>query len=245
MTNVVLRQFGDKAAGFTSLGFAGASALTAPGDMQRALGAGDADVHQSALFLDLPAVHAFTVRQDAFLHADQEHVAEFQPFRRVQGGKLDRVCFLLAAFQHAHQGDGLGELQQGGFVGLALARQPADEVHDVVPLALGGARLLAVVEEHFVREGAQQVVEHFARRILDGAFLHALDEAAEGEQVVQLLVADVLLKFALEGGLEQRNVSGGGVLAKTFQRGVPDALLRRCRCADEGGVVISLAISRR
>ena len=65
---------------------AGTLALLAPGDVQGALGARDAHIHQPALFLDARGdgfgrrVRVALVRQDALFHTDQEYVRKLQPF---------------------------------------------------------------------------------------------------------------------------------------------------------------------
>jgi hypothetical protein len=59
--------------------------------VQRALRAGDADVHQAALFLDAAVGLRFAVRQNAFLDTDQEDVLELQTLGGVQGRQLDGI----------------------------------------------------------------------------------------------------------------------------------------------------------
>lgn len=66
-------------------------------DVQRTPRAGDADVHQAALFLDLVRCLRFAVRQYAFFNADQEYVLELQALGGVQRRQLDgiKVAILL------------------------------------------------------------------------------------------------------------------------------------------------------
>lgn len=47
-------------------------------DVQRALGAGDADVHEATFFLELDRIKRFAVRQHALLDADKEYMLELQ-----------------------------------------------------------------------------------------------------------------------------------------------------------------------
>src|SRR5690606_27916171 len=59
-----------------------AAALLGVADCQLALRAGDADVHQAALFLDGVRLDAVPVRQDLLLDADEVHVRKLQSDRK-------------------------------------------------------------------------------------------------------------------------------------------------------------------
>jgi hypothetical protein len=89
-TQVFLAHLGDEARGSQGITPYPACAFRVA-DVQRALGAGDADVHQATLFLELDRVLRFAVRQHALLDADQEDVLELQPLGRVQRRQLDGV----------------------------------------------------------------------------------------------------------------------------------------------------------
>jgi hypothetical protein len=149
-------------------------AFLAPGDVQRALGAGDADIHQPPFFLDARAqrvqrrVRVALVRQDALLHADQKHVREFQSLGRMQRRQAHRVRLLVLAFQHGHQRHHLGQVEQALFRAGAVASaaalflQPGGEIDHVLPLALGAAVVEGVVQIGFVVDLLHHVVQHFA-----------------------------------------------------------------------------------
>src|SRR5690554_6432813 len=62
---------------------AAATATAGVGDLQLALGSGDADVHQAAFFLDGVLIDRAAVRHQALLAAGQPHARELQPLGRV------------------------------------------------------------------------------------------------------------------------------------------------------------------
>ena len=80
-----LRHFFQKAARLAGCPVLAALAPVAVADLQAALGARDADIHQAAFFLDLFFV-AVAERQDVFFRADDEHMREFKPLGGVQRG---------------------------------------------------------------------------------------------------------------------------------------------------------------
>ena len=72
--------------------FAPALDLGAVRQVQAFLGAGDADVHQAALFLEPAFVDAGLVRQVAVLAADDEDAAELQALGRMQAHQAHLRC---------------------------------------------------------------------------------------------------------------------------------------------------------
>ena len=126
-------------------------------DMQAALGARNAHIHQPALFFDLHRVLRFAVRQQTLLDADQEDVLVFEALGRVQRGQLDTIEIRLTLVEQVDQRDGLSEVDQRLLVLIPLLGQPGSEFLNVLPLRLGGARFLVVVEPCLVADGGQQV----------------------------------------------------------------------------------------
>ncbi len=192
LAQVFVAEFGDEAARLAHLPFAPAFAFLAVGQCQAALGAGDADVHQAAFFLDLVVFDAFAVRQDAFFQPDQEYVGKLQPLGGVQGGQAHRVDLgVLAVVQDVQQRDGLGQFDDVLAVFFALAGQPGGEIHHVVPLVLRWFGVFLVEQVGFVGDGLEQFLEDLAGRFALGAALEIVDEVAEDQQRLVLLGAEL------------------------------------------------------
>ena len=153
-------------------------AFFAPGDAERALGAGDAHIHQASLLLDLVFVDGGLVRQDALLHANQEDVLELEPLEAC------RVAICTPSKSSLSLSSMLIRLM----VWVSSSRfccpprpspQPADEIADVAPLALSFARIARVVQPGLVADGAEQIGEHLRGRLAWRTIGEPVDEVAE------------------------------------------------------------------
>ena len=95
-----------EAAGFVALGAAVEHPGDAVGDIQLLLGAGDADIGQTALFLQIClGVFAHLAGEHPLLHANEEHIGEFQTLCRVDGHQDHLVSALVVAVNVADKGD--------------------------------------------------------------------------------------------------------------------------------------------
>ena len=116
----------------------------------RSLGPGDADVGEAALLLQLVGLGERTdVREDALLHADQEHDRELQALGRVQRHQHDLVVVVVELVGVGDQRDLLEELVEPGELAgradqLAEVLDPAGRLDRVLGLQLG--EVAAVVE---------------------------------------------------------------------------------------------------
>ena len=89
------------------------AARAAERQVQRSLRARHAHVHQPALLVDRAALDRLAMRQDPLLDADEEHVRELEPLRRVQRRQAHDVRIVaVPAFEHRDQRDHLRELEQ-------------------------------------------------------------------------------------------------------------------------------------
>ena len=171
--------------------------------MQRALGAGDADVHQTAFFLQFGWVERFAVWQDAFLNANQKDMLVLQPFGGVQGRELHGVdVFAVLLVEHVDQGDALHHVDQGFAVFLALLVDPFGKFADIGPARLRGAGFLAVEQVALVINRFEQVGQHLLCRFAGSAVLHAVDELAEFQQRFELPGLYAMGKAMFESGVE-------------------------------------------
>ena len=102
---IIGRQFIQEATGLAGLPFARAFAARAITQVQRLLRTGDADVGEAAFLVEVVRFHAGAVRQDAFLHADQEHVRKLQTLGRMQRHEMHAVAagLVLVAVEDVHQ----------------------------------------------------------------------------------------------------------------------------------------------
>ncbi len=178
------------------------------GEIELALGAGDAYVAQAALFLQAVGVlDGAAVGEDALFHAGQKHQGELQALGGVQGHELHAVLVLLALPLAGLQG-GMGQEGGQGF----------------------HVQLLAVVFE--LAGGAHQLLQVFdARQALFALFLLVvLQQPAAGNDMVDLLVqfqvAGVLVQAfhqlqELAQGIARarRQFAGGGELARGLPQG--------------------------
>jgi hypothetical protein len=187
-----LAHFVDEARRVAGAHFAAGLAALAVADAEAALGAGDADVHQAAFFLDLVFVDRALVGQQAFFDADEEDVLELQALGGVQGGQLNLVEFGVVLVEHGDQADGLDHVHQRLAVLLALSAQPAGEIAHVAPLGFGFPRLAAFVQPGFVVDGLEHVVDDLPGGLARGAVGHAVDEVAELAHGVELARIHVL-----------------------------------------------------
>ena len=88
---VLLRKLAEEARGLAFDRFARAPPPTAERQMQALLRAGDADVEEPPLLVDVAVRDRLAVRQQPLLQPDQEHVGKLESLRRVQRRKPDRV----------------------------------------------------------------------------------------------------------------------------------------------------------
>jgi hypothetical protein len=148
--------------------------------VQAALGARHADVHQPPLLLDVAGVDRFAVRQDALLQPDEKHVRELEA---LSACSVDRHTASAASpsrpFEHRDQRDHLRQLEQVAAIGLALAREPADEIVDALRARLRVATVERRREPVRITDLAQQLVEQPARRLALGAVAQAVDQRTE------------------------------------------------------------------
>ena len=95
-----------EAAGLVALGAAVEHPGDAVGDIQLLLGAGDADIGQTALFLQIClGVFAHLAGEHPLLHANEEHIGKFQTLCRVDGHQNHLVSALVVAVNVADEGD--------------------------------------------------------------------------------------------------------------------------------------------
>ena len=75
-------------------------AFDAISERELAFGAGDAHIHQPALFFEVALFNAVAVGKQAFFAADQKHKRIFQPFGSMQGRHFHGIhFFIVAAFE--------------------------------------------------------------------------------------------------------------------------------------------------
>jgi hypothetical protein len=85
------------------------------GEVAPILGAGDADITEAPLLLELglaPAVDGTRMRKDALLHARQEHDRELEPLDGVHGDQRRRRLRVLIFVDVGDEGDFLEEARQ-------------------------------------------------------------------------------------------------------------------------------------
>src|SRR3990172_9477421 len=122
---VVRRNLLEKAARLADDDFAAAAAVCREREGQGLLRAGDADVGQPALLLDVTLGEARVMRQQALLHAENEDMPELEALCRLQRHERDVVTgVVLAVFlEHADEGEPRHQVAQPRLVAF-LARQP-------------------------------------------------------------------------------------------------------------------------
>ena len=104
--DVLRLDLAQKAAGLVALGAAVEHAGDAVGDVQFLFGAGDADVGKAALFFQVRlGILAHLAGEHPLLHANEEHIGEFQTLCRVDGHQDHLVSALVVAVNVADEGD--------------------------------------------------------------------------------------------------------------------------------------------
>ena len=171
--------------------------------------AGDAHIHQTALFFQALAAHLFIAaleRQQAFVDAHQHHVRPFQALGGVQGAQRDHVLFVTAVGQADDHADGLRNLQDAlalafecptvrGDLAATAARHPVHKIQHIGPAR--GGQFFAVTVIHqvlFVANVFQPVQQEplgvFSAGGARGPVLQAVHGAAKFMQRVDGLALD-------------------------------------------------------
>jgi hypothetical protein len=226
-----------------------AFALLAPGDVQAALRARDADIHQATFFF-------YACRQN-FIGIGSPLCGKMPsstPTRNTcgysspfdaQGGHAHRIRLFVLAFHHRHQRHHLRQIEQAAvivsavFTATAFGFQPLRKIEHVLPFVLRGAVIEAVVQIAFVIDFLHQIIQQFAGMTFAvGMRFNLIDEGAEFAQRAQLAISQFRFDTALEYGGKQRTLPLPGECAQHFQRRLTNPAFRRRDCADERRVIV-------
>ena len=142
----------------------------------------DAHVGQAALLLDVLLVEGALVREDALLHAGDEHDRELEALGVVHRHQGDELVGVGEGVDVAVERYLLQEAVEAGLLGpLVVLAGHADELLEVLEAALGLQRALAL-EGRLVAALVEHAAHHLAGGPAGEPGLQALDEAHEVEQ---------------------------------------------------------------
>ena len=248
--------FSDEAARDTHHQLAAFLAPAQGADGQRRPGAGDAHIHQPALFLEALRRHFFGIGlegQQAFVDAGQKDMGPFQALGGVQGGQRHLVLLITTLGHRQDHADRLRHLQHGLFIvelfivlnaaAAAALGDPVDEVEHIAPACRGDFFVLFVVEQVLL---VIDVLQPFEQQGLGGsralgvlgAVFELGDIAAKFMQRAERTRRQSRAERFGKQGLEHAAFPAAGELAQTAQGLVADAALGRGDCAQKCRVVV-------
>src|SRR3569623_14516 len=213
------------------------------GEIELALGAGDADVAQTPFLLEPPRLlDRHLMREQALFDAADAHQRKLEPFGGVQRHQLHAV-FPLAGLALARLQRGVGQkrgerIEFAVFLDLELARR-RHQLFEIFDARLAGLALfLAVmIEQAAVLDHVIGLLAQFQRGGLAAAPFDELDErlARRHGACRQRRRSE----FG-DAGLEQRNLPRPRPVAHRGHGAVADAAGRRVHYAFERGVVVAV-----
>src|SRR3569623_2114976 len=213
------------------------------GQIQFAFGARDPDVTETPLFLAPPRLlDRHLVREQAFLHAADEHQRKLESFRRVQRLQLHAVLPLaglaLAGLQRGMGEKGGERIELAVLFALELPRG-VHQFFQVLDARLAGLTLLLAI----VLEQAAVMVHVFvlfAKFELGGLGGEPLDELYEYTQRRRRARGQDGRANQRRARIEQRQLSRPRLLAHGRHRTLADAARRRVHHTLERGIVVAI-----